>query len=90
MKKNFLWIGVVALALLGVVMVVSALTVQQLYPPIEEPLVFAHDSKVHQIFEEEQRQREHEEFRVEFQYLTVAALEFTVAAFLAGSALRGK
>ena len=88
MKKTALWIGVGALALLGVVMLVSALTVHQLYPPVDEPLVLAHDPKVRQIFEEEQRHREREEYRIEFQYLTMAAVEFSVAAFLAGSARR--
>ena len=89
MKKAALWFGVFSLVLLGVAMVFSALTVHQFYTPLTEPLVLAHDPKIRQIFEEEQRHREREEYWIEFQYLTMATLEFAVAAFLAGKARRG-
>lgn len=88
MKKSGLWIGVAALALLGAVMVISALTVHQLYPAAHQPLVVEHDPKLRQMMEEEQRRQQHEEYKIEFQYLTMAALEFTIAAFLAGRARR--
>ncbi len=88
MKKIVLWIGVAGMVLLGVFMLLSALTVHQLYPPLDEPLVLAHDPKMRQMFAEEERHREREEYRIEFQYLTGAAVEFAVAAFLAGSARR--
>lgn len=87
MKRAVLWISVVALVLLGAVMVFSALTVPQLYPRLEAP-VLVNNPKLRQMFEEEQRHRERQEYRIEFQYLTMAALEFTVAAFLAGKARR--
>ncbi len=89
MKRTGLWIGVFVLVVLGCVMVLSALTVHRLYPIADEPIVLAHDPKLHQMMEEEQRRQQHEEYKVEVEYLTMAALEFTVAAFLAGSARRG-
>jgi putative Mn2+ efflux pump MntP len=73
MKKAVLWTGVVALVLLGLAMVISAVTMNQYYP---------------RMFEEENRRREMEEYKIEFQYVTVAALEFALAAFLAGRARR--
>lgn len=87
MKKAVLWIGVAAMVLMGALMVFSALTVHQLYPPLQQP-VLANDPKLRQMFEEEQRHRERQEYRLEFQYITAAALEFTVAAFVAGKARR--
>jgi putative Mn2+ efflux pump MntP len=88
MKRAGLWIGVAALVLLGVVMVVSALSVHQMYPVSQSPLVYEHDQKLHRMLEEEQIREQHEEYKIEFQYLTMAALEFSVAAFVAGWARR--
>lgn len=88
MKKIVLWVGVVALVLLGALMTWSALTIHQLYTPLEKPPL-ANDPNLRRMFEEEQRHREREELRVEFQYLTMATLEFSLAAFLAGKARRG-
>jgi putative Mn2+ efflux pump MntP len=88
MKRVVSWIGVLALALLGGVMVVSALTVHELYPVTKQPLVLESDPKLHQMAEDERRREQREVYKVEFEYLTMAALEFTVAAFLAGKALR--
>jgi putative Mn2+ efflux pump MntP len=88
MKRSALWIGVVVLGLLGAAMVVSALNVHQLYPIVQEPIVLERDPKLHQMMLEEQRREQHEVYKVEFEYLTMAAMEFTLAAFLAGRARR--
>jgi hypothetical protein len=88
MKRAVLWIGVAALVLLGVAMVMSALSVHEMYPAVQGPLVLEHDEKLHKMMEEEQLRQQREVYKIEFQYLTMAALEFTVAAFLAGRARR--
>ncbi len=88
MKTAVLWIGVSALVLLASAMVYSALTVHELYPVAQQPLVLEHDPKLHQMMEEEQRHQQREVYKVEFEYLTMAAIEFAFAAFLAGRARR--
>jgi hypothetical protein len=88
MKRVLLWSGVVVLVALGVVMLLAAVDVHDSYPPVEEPIVREHDPKVRQMLEEEQRRQQREEYKTEFEYLTLAALEFTIAAFLAGRARR--
>ena len=88
MKKAVLWTGVVALVLLGLVMIISAVTMNQYYPVTDEQIVQEHDSRLRRMYEEEKRRRELEEYKIEFQYVTVAALEFALAAFLAGRARR--
>ena len=86
MKKAGLWTAVAMLVLLGLVMFATALTVHEAPITNEQPLAF--DPKLRQILEEQERQRERDEYKIQAQYLTMAALEFTVAAFLAGKALR--
>jgi hypothetical protein len=86
MKKVGLWAAVTALVLLGLLMFATGLTVHQAPITNEQTMVF--DPKLRQMFEDQQRRREREEYKIELQYLTMAALEFTVAAFLAGKALR--
>ena len=88
MKKAVLWTGVVALVLLGLVMIISAVTMDRYSPVTDEQIVQEHDPKLRRMFEEEKRRREMEEYKIEFQYVTVAALEFALAAFLAGRARR--
>jgi len=88
MKRAGLWFGVFALVLMGAVMVISALNMQEDYPDAQEPIVFEHDPKLRQMIEEAQLRRQHEVYKIEFEYLTMAALEFSFAAFLAGKARR--
>jgi putative Mn2+ efflux pump MntP len=88
MKKAVLWIGVVALVLLGLVMIISTVTMDRHYPVTDEQIVQEHEPKLRRMFEEEKRRRELEEYKIEFQYVTVAVLGFTLAAFLAGRARR--
>ena len=88
MKRAVLWIVVVALVLLGTAMVISALNVHELYPAAQGPVVFEHDQKLHKMLEEAEARQQREEYKVEFQYLTLAAVEFALAAFLAGKARR--
>lgn len=90
MKQASLWIGVVALVMLGVAMVVSAISASDLYPAAQEPVVLERDPKLHKMMEDEQRRQQHEVYKVEFEYLTMAALEFSLAALLAGKARRGR
>jgi hypothetical protein len=86
MRKAGLWTAVAALVLLGLLMFATGLTVT-LAPITDEPTI-ASDPKLRQMLEEQRRRREREEYKIEVQYLTMAALEFTVAAFLAGKARR--
>jgi len=86
MRKAGLWTAVAALVLLGLLMFATGLTVT-LAPITDEPTIVS-DPKLRQMLEEQRRRREREEYKIEVQYLTMAALEFTVAAFLAGKARR--
>lgn len=86
MKKAGLWTAVAALVLLGLLMFATGLTVPQDPITNEQTLVF--DAKLRQMLEDQRRRREREEYKIEAQYFTMAALEFTVAAFLAGKARR--
>ena len=88
MKRAGLWTAVVALVLLGSVMFISALVMHQSYGPAVDPSIGSSDPKLRQMVEAQRQQREREEYKIEFQYLTMAAIEFTVAAFLAGMARR--
>ena len=88
MKKLGLWTIALVLMLCGLFMFAIALAERDTNPDIDIRIAEAHDPKLREILRERQHEQEMEDLKARVEYITIAALEVSLAAFLVGRARR--
>ena len=88
MKKLGLWTIALVLTLCGLFMFAISLAEREGSPDLDIRIAEAHDPKLREILREQQHEQEMEDLKARVEYITIAAFEISMAAFVAGRARR--